>query len=297
MVACNNPSHAPFGESSSSEAVFGLRIYRTFEEAMTIATDVVVAEYIGRSTLREEFTKFEFIVHERIFGDAADRIFVVARSGNRQFVTNTHYLLALDKIIHLYSDAYDDQFFFVGDLILDLNNPQRGTMNNEPLTRSSSDMNFNNRSLTRDDIILYVTELTRNNIPANDFIRSDDLVDIIGGSPYVLVVEINEPWRLSRMDNTDVYYATVVEVIEGDKQAGDLLRVIFFAGTVFPGETHIISIEPDCPYDPYFHTFTSRHSLHTEDQLPEIRQIIADQQMYPYLIPHTDGFIEVEIRP
>ena len=70
-------------------------------------------------------------------------------------------------------------FMFLTNLVLDLNAPSRSTMYNEPLTQHSTGMNFNSRSLTSGIIAAYVTELTRNNTPARELIRSDNIEDII----------------------------------------------------------------------------------------------------------------------
>jgi len=303
LTACNPPNTQHIQGNSTSGYEMGVRLPWTFEDVLMYATDVVVAQYVTRRPFGQHSMELEFIVHDRIFGDAADRIFVYLFSGERRsFTTDTQYLLPLVKISDVYSYTHEDGFMFLTDLTLDLNNPQSATLYNEPLNQHSTGMNFNSRNLAKDSIISYATEVTQNNTPARGYIRSDDLTEIITGSPYVVVVDITEIRRLVNMQasrdwiETDIYYVTVTEVLNGNIQVGDVLRVVFFADTVFLGETHIISIEPDCPYDPYLHTFTSRHSLHTEDQLPEILQIIADQQMYPYLIHHTDGFTEIEIR-
>jgi len=99
--------------SSNGREMMGSMIYLTFEDAARIATDVVVVQYVARRPFGDSLTEFEFIVHERIFGNAADRIFVYANNnisvsvmgtdgllvGNeRQFTTDAQYLLLLDKI-------------------------------------------------------------------------------------------------------------------------------------------------------------------------------------------------------
>jgi len=278
--------------SSGGWAISNSLIYLTFEEAAQMSTDVVVAEFVGQRPFGQSQTEFEFIVHERIFGNAADRIFVYTHDNtrntvmiaghssmdsDRQFTTDTQYLLLLYKIADVYANTHEDGFVFLTDLILDLNDPSISTMYNEPLTLHSTGMNFNSRSLTSEEVVSYVSNLTRNNTPARDFIRSDSLEDIIEGSPCVLIVEISEPWRMARygvMGLNDIYYTTVVEVLKGDKQIGDLVRVFFFADTVFPGERHIVSIEQLIEGDPFFYVFTSRNSLHSTAQLDEIIALI-----------------------
>jgi len=268
----------------------------TFESSVEIATDVVIAEFVAQRPFGQFVTEFEFIVHDRVFGNAADTIFVYTDDiegsvirGELQFTTSTQYLLVLIKLADVYASFHDDSFMFITDLMLDLNDPSRSTMYSEPLSYHSR-MNFNSSRLTKARVISYVRALPRDPFWSRVFIVSDNLGTIISGSPYVLVIEINEPRRLategwhSDIRSTDLYYTTVVEVLKGDLQAGDLLRMVFFAGTVFPGETHIVSVAP-VSQSPYFQEFTSRYSLHSMDQLGEIIAIIAGT---PYPIPNRD---------
>ena len=295
LVTVYNASnmHAGIGNSIRAAVSGGadLRVSQiTFEAGARAASDVVIAQYVGRRPFGQALTEFEFIVHERIFGNAPDRVFVyvddrfieATGSRDRPFSANGHYLLFLDKRADVYANTHKDGYTFRANLTLDVNNPTSGTMHDDPLTQHSLGMNFNSRSLTRDAIISYVSALPRHDFPTRVYIRSDNLEDIINGSPNVLIVEVNEPRRLSNEQissdwmSTDIYYTTVVEVLKGDKQVGDRVRVVFFAGTVSIGQRHIVSITPSSPTnpDPYFFRFTSRNSLHTMSQLGQIMQIL-----------------------
>ncbi|MCL2362966.1 MAG: copper amine oxidase N-terminal domain-containing protein, partial [Defluviitaleaceae bacterium] len=198
-----------------------------------------------------------------------------------QFTTDTQYLLVLLKIGNVYSRIYDYGLGFITDLIVDLDDPSRSRMYGEPLSMHSQ-LTFNG-SLSRERILSHVRSLPRDPFPfpARMFITSEYLADIINGSPYVLVIEIYEPeslcgWGPEAIVSTDIYYVTVVEVLKGNMQVGDVLRVIFYAGTVSTGETHIVSIWPTSVTNPnpFFHEFTSRNSLRCMEQRDEIMAII-----------------------
>ncbi|MCL2393029.1 MAG: hypothetical protein FWC66_10580, partial [Oscillospiraceae bacterium] len=271
----------------------------TLESAVGYATDVVVAEFVAYRTFGEYSAEYEFIIHDRIFGNAADTVFVyvIYNSMNFmsrrfadpsfQFATGTHYLLTLIKLADVYARFHDDGFMFASDMILYLDDPTRSTIYGQPL-RVRSRLDFDNSDLTSEQIISYVRSLPRHPMYTIDrvFITSDDLRDIVTGSPYVIVIEINEPRRLaseaiqSDISATDIYFVTVVEVLKGNMQVGDELRVIFFADTVFPGETFIVSIAPTNPHSPtpYFHEFTSRHSLHPLEYRDEIISILRPRR-------------------
>ena len=294
LTACNtsNPLFGLRGSWSSGSGSFGLSGHRTFEDWVGLASDVVVAEFVTQRRFGYDASEFEFIVHERIFGDAADTIFVYTwdretdwQRNEPQFTVGAHYLLLLETTLGVFSAMHDDGFRFLSDLMLDLNDPSGGTMHNEPLASHASGINFNSRNLTRERIISYVSTLPRDPIPQRLFIRSDNLEDIITDSPHVLIIEINEPWRLASEGfvssltlPNDIYNATVVEVLKGDWQVGGLVEVVVFADTVSPGETHIVSITPSSPVatsNSGFHRLSSRHSQHSWDQLNEIRQILG----------------------
>ena len=266
---------------------------QTFELMIEVATDVVVAEFVERRQFVERATEYEFIVHDRIFGNAADTIYVYVvynemdhrfAAPEFQFTPGAHYLLPLIRLVNIYSSFHYDGYTFISDLILDVDNPSSSTMLNQPLA-SLSNMNFNSRGLSRESIISYVRTLPRNPYFTIDrvFITSDNLSDIIVGSPYVLVIEITEPRRLASelshtdISSTDIYITTVVEVLKGDLQVGDLVTITFFADTVSPGEKHIVSVTP-VSTSPYSQIFTSSHSLHSLDQRDEIIAILRPRR-------------------
>jgi len=278
-------------------------IYFTFEEIAALATDVVVVQYVTHRPFGRSATEFEFIVNERIFGNAADRIFIYAndnittsvmetdisfRENELSFTTGTQYLLLLEKIETTHSNTNEDGFWILGNLVIDLENPSRSTMYNEPLSQHATEINFNSRNLSREMIVSYIGELTRNNRPSREPIRSDRLEDIIEASPYVLIVEIGEPRRLSTdgvssdWRSTDIYYTLVINALKGDMEAGDIVRMVFLADTVRQGERHIIAIEPIPGTYSYFYMFTTRYnSLFTLDQLDEILYILDYQSEGP----------------
>jgi len=269
-------------------------VIRTFEEAIVYATDVMVVQYVGRRPFGQRLTEFEFIVSESILGvaNAGDTVFAYTEDlstitfgcchdlmRHTVFTPGTDYLLPFNRWVLPYLNAPEDMLRFLYTIVIDLDNPLNSTMYNEPLYLNSSGLNFNERSFTRQEIISYVTDLSRNNPPARGMhIRSDVTEDIILGSPYVLVVEINELHRPSRGDSdwmsTDLFYATVLDVLErsGDISVGDVIDVTFFANTVSTGEQHIIAVTGSRTG---WFNFTSRYSLFSLDYLDEIIEILA----------------------
>ena len=272
--------------------------YRTFDDAISeVSTDVVIAQYIRSRRFGRNLTEFEFSVSDRILGNAADRIFVYASNTDTHIVSGgdvslgyrpneitfdrgVDYLLPLSKISNVYANTHDDGFRFIRVIAVDLDNPSNSVMYNEPLASHSEVLDFNGQ-LSREEIISWVEGLTQDNPLALDFIRSEDIEDIINESPYVLVIEVGDSESLLRDSNrgdwvsTDLYNVTVIESLKGDIDVGAELVVIFFANTVLPGEQHIVAVE-QIP-EGSFYQFTSRNSLFSLDNLDEIVAIIENE--------------------
>jgi len=292
------------GSGETGSMTFGMGYRWTFESAVEIATDVVVAEFVERRPFGQSATEYEFVVHDRIFGNAADTIFVYVvydemshrfADSDFKFAAGTQYLLTLIILANIYASFHYDGYMFASDLILNLDDPSKSTMYGQTLSAHSY-MNFDSSGLAKEHVISYVRSLPRNPYEVVDrvFITSDNLREIIINSPYVLVIEIGEPRRLasqalqSDLQATDIYYATVVEALKGDMEVGKILPIIFFADTVSPGETHLVSIAPSDPAVPYFYRFTSRNSLHSLDQRDEIISIIRGPRHAYQTDPTTD---------
>ena len=298
LVACN-AADAP-ADSSNNTAVSASRVYYTFEEVLPARTDVVIVNYVGHRPFGERLTEFEFTVVDRIVGNAADTIFVYS-SDALSFTEGSDYLLALYRLWQAHRRTHPDGFMFIGELIINLDDPTKSTMYNEPLYLHATELDFNSMNLTREQIIAFVAEKTANNPPGRDHIRSDNIMDIITGSSYVLVVDIDRPLRLVDEQvsrdwmETDIYYVTVVEALKGDIDVGAEMNVAFFADTVQTGERHTVAVrrvsEGGTSFD-----FTSRDSLYSMNQRDEILEILAahvgsslsfDQDAYNMAIPES----------
>ncbi|MCL2409337.1 MAG: dockerin type I domain-containing protein [Oscillospiraceae bacterium] len=298
-----NEADAMIGNSAEPQIVRAptgsMRIeYLTFEQALLVSTDIVIANYVGSRPFGETLVEFEFVVLDRILGNAAGTIFVYAENAyasvmgvmgassynpsESTFSSGTDYLLVLDRLWRAVALTHPDGYLFINGLIIDLDNPAGSTMYNEPVSHHATEINFNSRSLDREELIAFITEKTANNPPGRDHIRSDNIVDIIAGSPCVLIVEIGEPRSLASAQSpsdwveSDRYYVTVVEVLKGDVDVGVELIISFFADTVQTGERHIVAVARLEEGSTTF-SFTSRNSLYRLDQRDEIMGILAGQ--------------------
>ena len=271
-------------------------IYRTFEETLLTGTDIVSVRYVTHRPFGENLIEFEFQVIDRILGNAADIIFVYAAnedvmvlgSGNissynqgaLRFNTETNYLLVLRKLEGATLRTHEDGFLFINNIVINLDNPGMSMMYNEPLHLHTSSAYLNVSDT--DSLISFISDLTADNRPAREHIRSTNMSDIIAGSPYVLIIEINEPRRLVAEQTTrdwmetDIYFVTVVGVLKGNLTVGYEISVVFFADTVRTGEQHIVAVERLTERSTTF-VFTSRNSLFSYQLLTEITEIVVER--------------------
>ncbi|MCL2628954.1 MAG: hypothetical protein FWD44_09725 [Oscillospiraceae bacterium] len=268
-------------------------VYRSFKEALLASTDVVVAQYVEHRSFGKNLTEFEFAVIDRVLGNAANNIFIYAANeevpaigseraisynqGDLAFDNKTIYLLPLNRLQGATLKTHEDGYLFIHNLVMNLDDPALSTMYNEPLSKLSMELDFTSRSLTDEQIMTYVSKIVANNSLAREHIRSEKIEDIIVDSPYIFIVEINDPRRLVSDQvtrdwmETDIYFCTILKTLKGDINVGTEHAVIFFADTVKKGEQHIIAVEQIST------TFelSSKNSLFRMDQLDEIMAIIG----------------------
>jgi len=259
-------------------------IHLDFEQALLISTDIVIANFVRQRSFGENLTEFEFNVTDRVLGNAADRIFVYSENtsnnqDNLMFDRTTSYLLVLDRLHGATLKTHEDGFIFINNLIINLDNPTISTMNNDTLSNHSPRLDFDSTSLSENSIITFVRDITANNPPARERIRSDSFSDIIINSPYIFIVEVNEPRRLVSAQvtrdwmETDIYFCTIAEVIKGDVDINLEISVVFFADTVRTGEQYIVAVERISEGSTTFE-LTSANSLFIMSQLDEVMSII-----------------------
>jgi len=105
-----------FAAAKTTPGNMWLSNYLNFVWDARMATDVVVAEFVAQESVGL-FTQSEFIVRNRILGNAPDRIFVYQfdlfeLTGRmfHHFAIDTQYLLILRKVNGVYVGYHEDGF-------------------------------------------------------------------------------------------------------------------------------------------------------------------------------------------
>ena len=283
----------------SAEASFA---YMTFEEAITeFASDVVIAQYKGSRPFGTSLIEAEFIVLDRILGYAGDRIFVYSENnvsagifgtelsvaympGNLEFSNGTTYMLPLIRVSRAHTNIQDEGFVFIRDIVINLDNPTMSVMYSEELSRHSTHLDFDTLSNARgmdinSFLVSYVNDLTRHNTPSRGIIKSNEIEDVLNESPYVFLVEIGEPLRLSHEQHntdlmaTDLYFITIIRELKGNAVITYDTVMIFVADTVSQGQQYIVAVEPIIEGSSWFQ-LTSRNSLFQMGQTAEILRLL-----------------------
>ena len=260
----------------------------TFECFLAYASDIVIAQYVGSRPFGQQVREFEFMVIDRILGDAPDTIFIYTDRGSGYYPPDVspgvNYMLVLERIGDPYANTHEDGYVMEGNIVINLDNPELSVIfgRRKPLSQYSTSLAFDSNT-TAEEIISVVSDLTRNNPPGRSYITSTLIDDIVHGSPNILVIEIDELWRLASEQATtdwmavDLYFVTILETLKGDFAAGERLSMTFFADTVFLGEQHIVATRPISEYSIGWQEFTSRNSLFSLDQQGEIMMIIVNR--------------------
>ena len=311
LLGCNlaNPNQETIAEIDVSDTSDWSAEYEylTFEEAvLEFATHIVVAQYVESRPFGDEHTEFEFVVVDEILGETTERIFIFVTHmdahvyghhyevafmpGDLSFETGVNYLLPLINSDSVHSVVYrdGDQFAFVMQIAINLDDPSESVMYSEPLDDHIENLTLDEETAVY-EILDFVEDLAEEIEEIGRFepiiIDSSDMREIIEGSPYVWVVEIGEAIRLSHEQaittwvSNDLYYVYVSRVLKGSELSEGERMIVFTPDSVFPGETHIVAVAhiPESS----FHDLTSRYGLFSIDQLEEINAIISeDLQAY-----------------
>jgi len=260
---------------------------------LEFATDVVVAKYVNHKPFGERKTlmEYEFNVVERVLGSAPKRIFIYTSVENigenldalnmpKGFIADIEYLLPLKKIENPIAATHHNGYTFVRGTVINLYDPSRSIMAGNALTRNSSGLEFS-KNQSKESIVSYVKELTKNNLPGRSTIKSMKTDDIVRDSPHILVVEINELLEFANKTSDwaaiDSYNVTVVKTLKGDIKSKFKTTMSFTADTVKSGEQHLVAAQPLVgeENDYGWLELTSKNSLFKMEQLSEIEKIIG----------------------
>jgi len=296
LISCNqkniNTDNAIIGDSF-------LFFSRPLEESLQVfATDVVVAQFVEKTSFQNYLYEIKFSVKEVVIGNAPEIIFVYidkehllhhVRDENNNFLysfvfefnQNTNYLLALNEhsTFHVISQFEEYGYWLIsGNPIINLINPNESVMFRTRIHEFSNELDFNDTYLTSDEIITTIYNITKNNqaiiLDGSPRIRGSNLYEIIELSTDIILIEIvGNRWK-DQSKNIDLNYIIITDVLKGYLEKDSTYLMRFFGNSVEIGEVYIVSV------DKFVNSslnHTSRHGIFELDRLDEIKAIIANQ--------------------
>jgi len=270
----------------------------SFEEALLFfTTDIVLAQFVAQRPMGRYNSQLKFTVSERILGDAADTIFVYishhfgAEIGYGAFFKyGVNYLLPLARINWVLSNFHEDGYHMVpGHIAINLDDPTQSIMYGESIMLHTTEFDFDRRDISTETISSFMKEIAsesslQDRLPF--IIRSNDIQDVVNGSPVIIVVEISEHIRslYNCIGGNDWTIVTVVNSMKGQVNVGYTFNLFFPVDSVIVGERYIVALHPsDFPsshpitgpglYNSY--RLTSRNSVFSMEYQQRIGEILG----------------------
>lgn len=182
--------------------------------------------------------------------------------------TNTNYEIGEDYLFILQhiKNVYEEQYIILSDVYIPINYVENSTI-----------LSFDLREFT--DVVKpleYITEYPfkekTNNSLSLEYIESDNIVDIINESKYIVRIEVLDLYRVT--DVAEVYLCEVIEEYKGDIKNTEVNNIIvpFFKNTVETGKQYTVCLVADTE-DTLIYSLSSKNSvLDMKDS--ELRKIL-----------------------
>ncbi|MBQ1232912.1 MAG: hypothetical protein IIX86_05210 [Clostridia bacterium] len=229
--------------------------YMSFEDACKLATDVVIATFIGARPYGTSYQEYSFVVKENLLGEASGQIDVYAmdidviveneavKSYNEQQLFlehNTDYLLVLYHSASVYDEV--DVYQFICNIVIEVSNPSNSKMYNQAITQHSAEFDFS--SMDSNATVTYVKDLVKNNEPSMKRMEKSSLEDIIFASTDVLLISVDKCDKtvINDFRNTGFYSCTVIESLKGSVVTGETVEVLFRNIDVVEGDVIIVAL-------------------------------------------------------
>jgi len=261
--------------------------YYNFEDACKLATDVVVATFLGNRHYGLNTVEYSFAVKERILGDAPDQINVYVQAVtvfvdsaavgeyNQQEVGMYHgvdYLLVLDHRTSIYNNT--DIYQFICNIAIDASNIEESRMYNQSIYPHSNQFDFSKADFQQ--VFEYVKELVKDNTPSVQIDKTPPVIEIIKNSTDILVVKVGkcEQKVVNAFRDTGYYTCTVNETLLGSVKPGTTVEILFRNEDVTEGDEIVVALNN--PNGTSFYKITSLNSIFSTDQKDELASLIAN---------------------
>ena len=237
-------------------------IYRTFEETLEMANNVVIVEYLGKERIDRTFTEYKFNVCERLLGNADDEISIyqgrilihMISDGKDEYsylddeypmIVGHRYLLPL----YGYNTVYFEKprYYFLSGLAIDLTSLSQSVMyGKQNIASHVKGLNLN--QTTVDYVQTYVKSIVQDNSRFNPKSDAKDLKELISMSPDIFVVKVGRVVDIieSPERNCELRDCVVKDILKtDDAEVLTEIAIKFFQNTVDEGDEVIVFLEGD----------------------------------------------------
>lgn len=295
MFGCNTENDAntaPLNNGDPAYTDISSRIeYKTFEETLASATNIVIAAYTGESEKHGIYRDLLFSPERQIKGSEINEEFRVRICDQTVTVANTDikysesieryvqgekYVLILGKYVSVYN-PYDLYVPFNNILIEDGKSPTMydGSALDKFSDKQNAIKDFNHA-------IEYIDAFQSSGVDTSKavgygFIRSDNLSEVVNRSSTVAEVVPLELTGSSENNNTERYVCKVEDVLKGKISESDI-KIIFMAGTVEIGKKYTVMIEKHGSFE--YYSLSSKISVYSsEDEISKQIKNIVDNSL------------------
>lgn len=260
-------------------------IYMTFEELLSLSTDVVIATYQD-SISKEGYLEQRFIINERLLGEDKGEEIRIYNPAYQTSVVDTElsynytdikyqkgtkYLLVLERIVSVYKD---DTYLLLGNIYVPYEKVENSTIYGETL-QNHSNLKLNSDIFDIKYLKNYIIENTKNNTVlfyGNDYIRSDKLEDIISGSSYLVKVKIGDP-SFTQASDRKTYECEIIQTLKGNLP-NKIINITFLNNTVIIGSEYIVAVEESGNSGYKYFRISSKNSVFEISKTDEITALL-----------------------
>jgi hypothetical protein len=265
--------------------------YESFEENLREIDTIVRATFVTISYDGKDYIKYTFKVNEVLLGVAGETIDVLVRDNIGLVCTpdgrciyfseidvfqdyneaeaESEFLLMLNSTVSVYYNI-PAHYGWQRGMIINLDYIHKSEMYNEPLAYHATGIDINN--CTKEELIDYVCELTKDNEPEEVLSKAETLEEIVNESDMIFHVKVKELFYAARTDivEKDTWYCEIKETLKGNyPDETKEIMVVFFADTVKPGDECIVTVKGS--EEDIIFSFVTKNSLRPVSEKAEIK--------------------------
>lgn len=301
LCGCNKTPPAAIRELTKPVSAYSNRSsLLTFEEAVSAATDILVADFTAFHEA-DDYYELEFTVTKVLRGETTEKVIYVMtvpsevhveESPERSFVSGLYnyvpghsYLLVLDRRVSVYYEH--DRYTMVGDIFVPLDDDLGVYMYYQPIedvvAAETGTQSVSARGLTQDkvyDTVAALSKITSSTVPyyGTSPVQPDTVEELTACSDYVLRVSVGDLIADGTYQDTKTYECKILELLKGEFTAEETrewnqkIYVVFRTEDATPNGEYLLFLERADENSRVF-CYTSVNSVHSASDPAEMQAV------------------------